>query len=89
LSRAIIGYGVIIPSYTNLSSTPDIDSFAQGYIRRGAVVSVLERKAIQKQGSIESWVFIEGGYRGWLNEEQVFIYDYEVQAITASDMMNQ
>ncbi|MDR1216144.1 MAG: hypothetical protein LBK25_05650 [Treponema sp.] len=89
LSRAVIGYGVILPSYTNLVSEPALGSFSRGYMRRGTVVSVLERKAIQKQDAIESWVFIEGGYKGWLNEERVFIYDHEVQAITASNMMDQ
>jgi hypothetical protein len=58
-------------------------------MRRGTVVNVLERKAIQKHDTIESWVFIEGGYKGWLNEERVFIYDHEAQAITASIMMDQ
>ncbi|MDR0410454.1 MAG: hypothetical protein LBH75_00570 [Treponema sp.] len=89
LSRSVIGYGVIVPSYTNLSSAPDSTSFSQGYMRRGTIVNVLERKAVRKQSAIESWVFVEGGYKGWLNEEEVHIYDYEGQAITASDAMSQ
>jgi hypothetical protein len=89
LSRTIIGYGVIIPSYTNLASAPASSSFSQGYMRSGTVVSVLEREAVKKQGRIESWVFVDGGYKGWLNEEQVYIYEYEAQAITASYTVGQ
>ncbi|MDR0785760.1 MAG: SH3 domain-containing protein [Treponema sp.] len=89
LSRPVIGYGVIVPSYINLSSAPDPESFSQGYMRRGTIVNVIERKAVQKQSAIESWVFIEGGYKGWLNEAYVYIYDYKAQAVTASDVMSQ
>ncbi|MDR0644883.1 MAG: hypothetical protein LBG05_08300 [Treponema sp.] len=89
LSRPLIGYGVIVPSYTNLSSDPDANSFSHGYMRRGTIVKILERKAVRKQDAIESWVFVEGGYKGWLYEDEVHIYDSEAQAITASEVMSQ
>jgi hypothetical protein len=89
LSRPIIGYGVIVSSYTNLSSEPRQDGLSQGYMRRGSLVHVIERRAINKQGTIESWVLVEAGYRGWLREEEMDIYDYEEQARTAAEAMNQ
>ena len=87
LSRPVIGYGVIKPSYTNLSGEPKQEGLSQGYMRRGSVVRVLERRAVIVQGGIELLVLVEGGYRGWLKEDEVDVYDYEAQAKTASEML--
>jgi hypothetical protein len=92
LSRPVIGYGVIVSSYINLSNMPAAVGFSQGYMRRGSIVKVLERRLINRgtenSPSIpESWVFVEGGYQGWLYEEEVEIYEYEEQAKTASEKM--
>jgi hypothetical protein len=87
LSRSVIGYGVIVPSYTNLSGEPKLDGLSQGYMRRGSIVKVLERRAVIVQSGIESWVLVEGGYQGWLKEEEVDVYDYEDQAKTASEAL--
>jgi hypothetical protein len=78
---------VITPSYVSLSSEPNRSGLSQGYIRRGAIVRVLERRAVNKQGVLESWIFVEGGYRGWLREEDAAIFDYLEQAETASGKM--
>lgn len=87
LSRPFVGYGVIAPSYTSLLGEPGTSGQSQGYLRRGAIVRIRERRALKKQGRAESWVLVEGGYQGWLREEEVDIYDYEEQAETASGIM--
>jgi hypothetical protein len=94
LSRPVIGYGVVVPSYTNLSNEAWESGLSHGYLRRGSVVKVLERRFINKgtensPSVAESWVLVEGGYQGWLHEEEVEIFDYEEQAKTASEKMVQ
>ncbi len=94
LSRPVVGYGVIVPLYTNLSGEPEEDGGAHGYLRRGSVVRVLERRLINR-GTADApslpdvWVFVDGGYQGWLRAEEVAVYDYEEQADTASKKMVQ
>jgi len=92
LSRAVIGYGVINVSYTQLKVEPSAESASEGYARRGEVVRVLERRLVHVEragNAIESWVLTEGDYQGWLREEAVDIYDNELQARTAAESMTQ
>jgi hypothetical protein len=94
LSREAIGYGVIAPSYINLSNAPEEGGLSHGYLRRSSVVKVLERKLVNKgtensPSTPEAWVFVEGGYQGWLYEELVDVYDYEEQAKTAAEKIAQ
>ena len=85
MSRPVIGYGVVKPSYIDLSREPKQGGLSQGYMRRGTIVRVLERRAVIVENGIESWVLVEGGYQGWLREEEVDVYNYEDQAKTASE----
>jgi hypothetical protein len=90
LSQAYIGYGVVNVSYTRISAGTAEDSAAEnspGYLRRGSVVRIHERRLVKNGGKVESWVLVEGDSRGWLRETLVDIYDNELQAITASDSM--
>ena len=87
LSQAYIGYGVINVSYTRINSAPDEDSTSPGYLRRGSVVRITERRLSRNDGRAESWVFVEGAFSGWLRESLVDIYDNEPQAETASRLM--
>jgi hypothetical protein len=89
LSRTVIGYGVINVSYTQLKTEPVEEGGSHGYMRRGSVVRILERRVIKTEDSIERWVLAEGSYQGWLQEEIVDIYDNELQAHTASEAMIQ
>jgi hypothetical protein len=94
LSRSTIGYGVIVSSYISLSNAPEEGGLSHGYLRRGSIVKVLERRLINKgtensPSMPESWVFVEGGYQGWLYEELVNVYDYEEQAKTAAEKITQ
>jgi hypothetical protein len=87
LSRLVIGYGVISTSYTHVVAEPNQAGLALGYLRKGAVAEVLERRSIQKDGLTESWVLVEGGLRGWLKEDVIRVYDTMAQARTAAESM--
>jgi uncharacterized lipoprotein YajG len=89
LSRSVIGYGVISVSYTHVVDAPDKGEISLGYLRRGSIVRILERRSVNNQGTMESWVLVEGNYRGWLRETVVDIYDLEAQAGTAAEVMSQ
>jgi hypothetical protein len=88
LSREMIGFGVVNVSYTHVTAEPLDGSASPGYLRRGAVVKILERKMVKDRAAVESWVLAEGIYQGWLREAVVDIYDSEAQAFTASESMN-
>lgn len=87
LSRSLIGYGVISASYTHVVDMPSQRGISLGYLRRGSVVPVVERRYINNQGTAESWIMVDGNYRGWLKEEVIAIYDHEAQAQTAAESM--
>jgi len=96
LSRDCIGYGVVNVSFTHFYDEVGSDGASQGYLRRGAVVRVIERRPLIINGSPVSWVFIEGNYqsssapsKGWLEEENLDVYDNESRAITASQAISQ
>jgi hypothetical protein len=91
LSRPVIGYGVVNVSYTHLVEEPGEGELSLGYLRRGSLIRVLERRAGK---NAESWVLVEGPFpqgheRGWLRESVVDIYDNEFQANTAAGSMTQ
>jgi hypothetical protein len=90
LSQAYVGYGVVNVSYTRISATAAEDNASEnspGYLRRGSVVRIHERRLVKNGLRSESWVLVEGDSRGWLRESLVDIYDNESQAITASEAM--
>jgi len=88
LSQAYIGYGVINVSYTRINSAPEDESLSPGYLRRGSIVRVVERRTLKNGDRSESWVNVEGAFSGWLRESLVDIYDNEPQAETASNAIN-
>jgi hypothetical protein len=87
LSRSVIGHGVISVSYTHVVSEPSPSGFSLGYLRKGAIVEVLERRSVNSGGTVESWVFVGGAYRGWLREDVIQVYDNEAQARTAAESL--
>jgi hypothetical protein len=89
LSRPIIGYGVISSSYTHMVAEPESGGVSRGYLRKGSIVPVLERRSVNIQGTVESWVLVGGDYQGWLREDVVQVYDNESQARTAVESLNQ
>ncbi|MDR1287417.1 MAG: hypothetical protein LBK08_07400 [Treponema sp.] len=92
LSSAFIGYGVINASYTLLVARPETAGVSLGYMRRGAMVRIIERRSVNDGGSPESWVLVEGAdenpAEGWVRESVVDIYDNEYKAQTASETMS-
>ena len=100
LSREFLGYGVINISFAHLLREPVPGEPSLGYLRRGTVVRIIERKKITNNGLFESWVLAEGNYqtdaqespsisRGWLIETALEIYENEFQAKTAAKSMSQ
>jgi hypothetical protein len=83
-----IGYGVINAPYTHVVDTPNAQGASLGYLRKGTIVKVVERRSVRNQRKVyASWVYVEGSSSGWLPEGKVDIYDNESRAITASESM--
>jgi len=99
LSQSFIGYGVVNVSYTRVTAQPEEDvsvgegaaansaTASPGYLRRGSVVRILQRRLVKNQEKLDPWVLVEGSSTGWLRESLVDIYDSEPQARTASESM--
>jgi len=96
LSQSFIGYGVVNVSYTRVTAQPEEDvsgdngvaasgAASPGYLRRGSVVRILQRRLVKNQEKLDPWVLVEGSSTGWLKESLVDIYDSEPQAHTASE----
>jgi hypothetical protein len=88
LSRSVIGYVVVSSSYTHIQNEPAPESVSLGYLRRGSSAEILERRIIHTRGVSETWIKVNGAYRGWIKEEGVQIYDTEAQARTASESLS-
>jgi len=100
LSQSFIGFGVVNVSYTRVAAQPEEDAItgylpedppetiSPGYLRRGSVVCILQRRLVKSQEKPESWVLVNGSCTGWLKESLVDIYDTEAQARTASEAMD-
>jgi hypothetical protein len=88
LARDLIGYGVVSVSYTHITDTPERDGASLGYLRRGSLVKIKERRSINRNGVGETWVLVEphpdGGGQGWLPEDSLAVYDREERAQTAA-----
>jgi hypothetical protein len=89
LTRPVLGYGVISVSYTHVTAEPNQAGLSLGFFRRGSIVDVIERRSINHGEFAESWVFVEGAYRGWLREDVIRIYDNEAKAKTAAESLVQ
>jgi hypothetical protein len=100
LSREEIGYGVVNASYTHVVDKPDSQGLSLGYLRRGSVVRVLERRSGDPaanrsagQNLPETWVLVESSQvpesRGWLPEPVIDLYPTKAQAQTASESLVQ
>ena len=64
LAREYIGFGVVNGSFTHLLSEPGSGGVSHGYLRRGTVVRIIERRQVINRGISESWVLAEGNYQG-------------------------
>ncbi|MDR1419182.1 MAG: hypothetical protein LBI86_02290 [Treponema sp.] len=92
LSSGLVGYGVINASYTLLVARPETAGVSLGYLRRGSMVRIVERRSVNNGPAPESWVLVggldENPAEGWVREDVVDIYDNEYKAETASELMN-
>jgi len=95
LAREYIGYGVVIVSFTHILSESGPSGVSQGYLRRGTVVRIIERRNVINRGRNEFWVLAEANYQtgdalqGWLQASAIEVYDNEDRANTASKTVNQ
>jgi hypothetical protein len=95
LVRDFIGYGVVNTSFAHIMSEPGREGLSPGYLRKGSLVKIIERRSLTTRGNLEFWVFIDGasqdtsepGPAGWLNESAVDVYDNKAKALTASELM--
>lgn len=89
LSRYVIGYGVVNANYTHILDKQGEDGKSIGFLRRGAIVEILERRPVVRSDRAEIWVLASGSYKGWLKETELRIYPSKVQAQTASESIPQ
>ena len=70
LTREYIGYGVVNGSFTQLLSDPGSGGVSRGYLRRGTVVRIIERRSVINRTRPESWVLVEGNYSAAFNSQE-------------------
>ena len=95
MNREFIGYGVVNVSFIHVTNEPQQNASSAGYLRKRTVTKIIERRSLNNRGNVEIWVKIETDYsgsqegkiQGWLRENILDIYENEVQAITASEIM--
>ncbi|GHV81879.1 hypothetical protein AGMMS49991_04370 [Spirochaetia bacterium] len=80
---------MISVSYTHVVAEPNLTGLSLGYLRKGSIVEVQERRSVNHGGTPEPWVFVEGSYQGWLQEDVILVYDNAARAHTAAGIMAQ
>ncbi|GMO34488.1 MAG: hypothetical protein Ta2F_10630 [Termitinemataceae bacterium] len=89
LSRDVIGYGVISTNYTHVLDKQGQDGKSLGFLRKGSIVEIIERRPIVINEKAENWVFAKGSYSGWLREDDLRIYSSKAKAKTAAQTLPQ
>jgi hypothetical protein len=89
LSRSIIGYGVVNANYTRILDKKGEEGKSIGFLRKGSIVEIQERRPIVSGEKAEMWVLVSGAYKGWLKESELRVYPTKAQAITASESIHQ
>jgi hypothetical protein len=92
LVRDFIGYGVVNTFFTHIMDKPGPEGISQGYLRKGSLVKISERRSVSNHGNVEFWVYIDSSSvepvsNGWLRESALDIYDNEAKGLTASETM--
>jgi hypothetical protein len=95
LTREFIGYGVVNESFIHVVREPRQNEASLGYLRKGSLVKIIERRALTNRGNVEIWVLVdaeytgtpEGKIQGWLMENTLNVFDTESRALTASEAM--
>jgi hypothetical protein len=89
LSRSVIGYGVVNANYTRIMDKLGEGGNSIGFLRKGSIVEILERRPVIKGEKAETWVLASGSYTGWLKENEMQVYPSKAQALTASQSIPQ
>ncbi|MDR0383534.1 MAG: hypothetical protein LBH50_06060 [Spirochaetaceae bacterium] len=89
LSRSTIGYGVVNANYTRILDERGDEGKSLGFLRKGSIVEILERRPVVKDDKAETWVLAYGSYKGWVKENELRVYPSMAQAVTASENMPQ
>ncbi|MDR1256402.1 MAG: hypothetical protein LBJ86_01490 [Spirochaetaceae bacterium] len=89
LSRTVIGYGVATANYTRILDNHGDGGRSIGFLRKGSIVEILERRPVVTDYAAEMWVLASGSYKGWLKENELQVYQSRAQAVTASQTMPQ
>jgi hypothetical protein len=84
LSRSVLGYAVVNASYCQVMDEPSKDGVTLGYVRESTILTVLERRLIKDEETLQYWVLTEGTYYGWLPQESLVVYDTQEKAQTAA-----
>ena len=96
LIREFIGYGVVNASFVHVMSEPGQDGVSLGYLRKGSLVRIIERRTLSNRRNRSIWVLVdtypgvqEEAIQGWLEESSISVFENEVQALTAMEAMLQ
>ncbi|GMO55607.1 MAG: hypothetical protein Ta2G_14900 [Termitinemataceae bacterium] len=101
LSRPVIGYGVISSNYTHVLDAQGQNGKSLGFLRKGSIVAIIERRPIIEGEEAENWVLAKANYdgteenqnitdvSGWLPEKELRIYPSKAQAKTAAETLPQ
>jgi hypothetical protein len=95
-----VGYGVVNVSFAHVLEKPNPVSASTGLIRKGSIVTVIERRAVPsaEDPAIRLWAFVEARGKegdpsgskpvaGWLSGESLDLYENLAKAETASALM--
>jgi hypothetical protein len=85
LSRSVIGYGVVNANYTRILDQRGEEGKSIGFLRKGQIVEIQERRPVVIGETAEMWLLVSGDYTGWLKENELRVYPSKPQAITASE----
>jgi len=89
-----VSAGAVSEEEAPLGAAAPAGANSGSYLRQGSVVRILQRRQVNNQDKLESWVQVDGSSGnagnaglGWLRESLVDVYDSESQARTASESM--
>jgi hypothetical protein len=88
LSRSVIGYGVVNANYTRILDQQGNEGKSIGFLRKGQIVEILERRPVVVDEEAEMWVRASGPHTGWLKENELRVYSAKSQALTASESIS-
>jgi hypothetical protein len=76
-------------NYTRIQDQRGSDGRSIGFLRKGSIVEILERRPVVTDNIAEIWVLASGNYEGWLKENELQVYPSKAQAVTASQTLPQ